>query len=87
MSENTLWHKASQIKMLTAPHIVAGFDIGFDSKIPEETKDALMHSVRQLAFILPAGWRGSLNLSKKTRNASALPSSCRPSNKGFVVII
>ena len=45
MSENTLWHKASQIKVLTAPHIVAGFDIGFDSKIPEETKDALMHFV------------------------------------------
>ena len=45
MLENTLWHKASQTKILTAPHIITGFDIGFDSKIPEEAKDALMHFV------------------------------------------
>ena len=45
MLENTLWSTASRINIPTAPHIVEGFDIGFDSQIPEETKDALMHFV------------------------------------------
>lgn len=38
MLENTLWHKASQIEIYTAPNIVGGFDIGFDERIPESTR-------------------------------------------------
>ena len=41
MLENTLWHKASKIKIQTAPSVAGGFDIGFDAKIPEGTKAEL----------------------------------------------
>lgn len=45
MKENHLWNRAKQVKIQTSGEIVDGFDIGFDSKIPEETKDALMQFV------------------------------------------
>ena len=45
MRDNHLWNQAKAVKMQTSQLIVGGFDIGFDSKIPEETKDALMHFV------------------------------------------
>jgi hypothetical protein len=45
MKENHLWNRAKQVKIQTSSEIVGGFDIGFDSKIPEETKDALMKFV------------------------------------------
>ena len=45
MRENHLWNKAKEIKILTSPAIVGNFDIGFDPKIPEETKDQLMKFV------------------------------------------
>lgn len=45
MKENHLWNRAKQVKIQTSGDIVGGFDIGFDSNIPEETKDALMKFV------------------------------------------
>lgn len=45
MRENHLWKQAEGIQFSTGPDIVGGFDIGFDSRIPEETRDALMHFV------------------------------------------
>ena len=45
MKENHLWNRAKQVQMQTSAEIVGGFDIGFDGKIPEETKDALMKFV------------------------------------------
>ena len=45
MNENHLWNRAKQVQIQTSAEIVGGFDIGFDSKIPEETKDALMKFV------------------------------------------
>lgn len=45
MNENHLWNRARQVKIQTSSEIVGGFDIGFDGKIPEETKDALMKFV------------------------------------------
>ena len=45
MRENHLWNRAKKIEFQVAPEITGGFDIGFDDKIPEETKDALMQFV------------------------------------------
>lgn len=45
MNENHLWNRARQVKIQTSSEIVGGFDIGFDGKIPEEAKDALMKFV------------------------------------------
>ena len=45
MRENHLWERAKAVKIQTTPDIVGNFDIGFDDKIPEETKDALMRFV------------------------------------------
>ena len=45
MQDNHLWHRAKSITIQTGPEITGGFDVGFDSKIPEETKDALMQFV------------------------------------------
>lgn len=42
MKENHLWNRARDVKIQTPPAIVGNFDIGFDEKIPEETKDQLM---------------------------------------------
>lgn len=45
MRENHLWERAKMVKIQTTPEIVGNFDIGFDDKIPEETKDALIKFV------------------------------------------
>ena len=45
MRENHLWNRAKEVNIRTTPDIVGNFDIGFDSGIPEETKDALMRFV------------------------------------------
>ena len=45
MNENHLWNRAKQVQMQTSSEIVGGFDVGFDGKIPEEAKDALMKFV------------------------------------------
>ena len=45
MRENHLWNRAKNVKIQIGPQIVGNFDIGFDSKIPEATKDALMDFV------------------------------------------
>ena len=45
MRENHLWNRAKAARIRTSPDIVGNFDIGFDSNIPEDTKDALMHFV------------------------------------------
>ncbi len=45
MKETHLWNRAREVQIQTSGEIVGGFDIGFDSKIPEETKDALMKFV------------------------------------------
>ncbi len=41
MKDNHLWNRAKEVQIRRSPDIVGNFDIGFDSKIPEETKDAL----------------------------------------------
>ena len=45
MKKDHLWNRARELPIKTGPEIVGGFDIGFDSKIPEETKDALVQFV------------------------------------------
>ena len=45
MREDHLWIRAKNIQIQTGPDIVGGFDVGFDDKIPEETKDILMRFV------------------------------------------
>ena len=45
MKSDHLWNKAKEIMIQTGAEIVGGFDVGFDSKIPEETKNALMDFV------------------------------------------
>ena len=42
MRDNHLWNRAKALQIQTGPDIVGGFDVGFDPKIPEETRDALM---------------------------------------------
>ena len=55
MNANHLWNQANEVQFQTTPDIVGNFDIGFDSKIPEETKDALMKFVYWVEdhFFLP----------------------------------
>ena len=45
MRDNHLWNRAKQVQIQTSSDIVGNFDVGFDDKIPEETKDALMKFV------------------------------------------
>lgn len=45
MRKDHLWNRAKKVNIQTSPDIVGGFDIGFDDKIPENTKDALMNFV------------------------------------------
>ena len=40
-----LWESAKNLPIQVGPQITGGFDVGFDDKIPEETKDALMRFV------------------------------------------
>lgn len=42
---NDLWNSAGQLPIQTGNDIVGGFDVGFDEKIPEETRDELMKFV------------------------------------------
>lgn len=42
MKENHLRNRAKVVQIQTSSEIVGNFDIGFDDRIPEETKDALM---------------------------------------------
>ena len=45
MRESHLWNRAKSLKIRTSGEITGGFDVGFDNKIPEETKDTLMRFV------------------------------------------
>lgn len=45
MQEDHLWNKAMAVSIQTSPEIVGGFDVGFDERIPEQTKDKLMDFV------------------------------------------
>lgn len=45
MRDSHLWKRAKEVKIQTSSDIMGGFDVGFDDKIPEETKDALMKFV------------------------------------------
>ena len=45
MRDNHLWNRAKNLHIQTGPDIAGNFDVGFDDKIPEETKDALMKFV------------------------------------------
>ena len=45
MRDNHLWKRAKEVKIQTSSDIVGNFDVGFDDKIPEEAKDALMKFV------------------------------------------
>lgn len=40
-----LWEQAKKIKIQTGEEIVGNFSLGFDKRIPEETKDALIDFV------------------------------------------
>ena len=40
-----LWEQAKAVKIQTGPEIVGGFSLGFDSRIPEETKNILIDFV------------------------------------------
>ena len=40
-----LWDKAQEVNIQVSVDITGGFNIGFDEKIPEDTKDALMKFV------------------------------------------
>ena len=40
-----LWEQAKEVKIQTGPEIVGNFSLGFDAKIPEETKNALIDFV------------------------------------------
>lgn len=39
---NNLWNDAKDLPIQVGSEITGGFDVGFDEKIPEETKDELM---------------------------------------------
>ena len=45
MHDTNWWELAKQITIRTGPEIVGGFNVGFDDRIPEETRDALMKFV------------------------------------------
>ena len=45
MRKDHLWNRAKTAQIRTSPEITGNFDIGFDDKIPEETKDVLMQFV------------------------------------------
>ena len=55
MKDNHLWKRAKEVKIQTSSDIVGNFDVGFDDKIPEGTKDELMKFVHWVEdnFYLP----------------------------------
>lgn len=42
MKTDNLWAKSKELQIQASKDIVAGFSVGFDDRIPDETKDALM---------------------------------------------
>lgn len=46
MRDSNLWFRAKGVHIQTSEEIVPGFDIGFDNKIPEETKNELRKFVK-----------------------------------------
>lgn len=46
MNENHLWIRAQKVQIQTSVDIVGGFDYGFDTKVPEDTRAALRHFMR-----------------------------------------
>ena len=46
MRADHLWNRAKTLKLQVSPAIAGGFDIGFDNKIPEETRAELRRFVR-----------------------------------------
>jgi hypothetical protein len=55
MRENHLWNRAKNLQIQTGPDIAGNFDIGFDKKIPEETRQELKRFVNWVEdhFYLP----------------------------------
>lgn len=45
MRENHLWNRAKNINLQVSADIIGNFDVGFDNKIPEDTKERLMRFV------------------------------------------
>lgn len=41
MTDNHLWNRAKTLEIQTGPEIVGGFSLGFDNRIPEETRAEL----------------------------------------------
>lgn len=41
MTDNHLWNRSKSLNIQTGPEIVGGFSIGFDDRIPEETRERL----------------------------------------------
>ena len=55
MRENHLWNRAKNLQIQTGPDIAGNFDIGFDKKIPQETREELKRFVHWVEdhFCLP----------------------------------
>ena len=45
MTDNHLWNRAQNLEIQTGPEIVGGFSLGFDDRIPEETREKLIRFV------------------------------------------
>lgn len=45
MREDHLWNQTKALEIQTGPEIVGGFSLGFDERIPEETKEELIRFV------------------------------------------
>lgn len=45
MRENHLWNRAKALEIRTGPEIVGGFSLGFERRIPEETREELIRFV------------------------------------------
>lgn len=41
MTDNHLWNRTKTLEIQTGPEIVGGFSLGFDRRIPEETREEL----------------------------------------------
>ena len=55
MRTDHLWNRAKTVKLQVSPDIAGNFDLGFDSRIPEETKAELRQFVRwaEAHFLFP----------------------------------
>ena len=45
MRENHLWNRAKTFEIQTGPEIVGGFSLGFDDRIPEDTREEVIRFV------------------------------------------